>query len=235
MSTKRISIAIDGHSSSGKSTMAKQLAKHLGYSYIDTGAMYRAVTLFALQHGFINEQSAEVDAEALQRALPQIDIEFKIDAATGAQSTWLCGECVEQEIRAMRVSSFVSKVAAIAAVRHALVAIQQQMGKDGGIVMDGRDIGTVVLPDAEMKVFVDASPERRAQRRYDEMKAKGDSTVTYDEVLKNVLERDYADTHRAESPLRKAEDALVLDNSDMTREEQNQWLIDRFNEITAKL
>ena len=135
----------------------------------------------------------------------------------------------------MRVSSFVSKVAAIAAVRHALVAIQQQMGKDGGIVMDGRDIGTVVLPDAEMKVFVDASPERRAQRRYDEMKAKGDSTVTYDEVLQNVLERDYADTHRAESPLRKAEDALVLDNSDMTREEQNQWLIDRFNEITAKL
>lgn len=230
MDNKRlITIAIDGFSSSGKSTMAKKLAKTIGYAYIDTGAMYRAVTLYCLRNGLFDGD--RLDTERLEAALPDINITFGVDA-DGKTQTMLNGEVVEQEIRRMEVSSKVSIVAAVGSVRRALVKQQQAMGKQKGIVMDGRDIGTVVFPDAEMKVYVDASPETRARRRYEELRAKGDS-VTYEDVLANVSERDRIDTTRAESPLRKADDAVVLDNSNMTIAEQDKWLLDRYNKLSS--
>ena len=217
---KKITIAIDGHSSCGKSTMAKDLAREVGYVYVDTGAMYRSVTLYALRHGLFRDDS--IDTAALEEQMPDIRISFKFN-------TYLNGECVEQEIRSLEVSNHVSPIAAIPFVRTAMVAQQQQMGKDKGVVMDGRDIGTTVFPDAELKIFVTASAEVRAQRRYDELKAKG-MPADYDDILKNVQERDYIDSHREVSPLRKADDAIELDNSNMTIAEQKQWLLDRFNE-----
>lgn len=216
---RKIVIAVDGYSSSGKSTMAKALAKRLGYRYIDSGAMYRAVTLFAINNNLLNTPGLLIDA------LPHISIDFSY-LPDGQQVTLLNGDNVEKEIRGMRVSSHVSEVAAIPEVRHALVKMQQQFGLEKGIVMDGRDIGTTVFPDADLKIFVNASAETRAQRRFDELKAKGDSTSTYDNVLENIRQRDYIDTTRAESPLRKADDAYVLDNSEMTIAEQNRWLDD---------
>ncbi|GEM_PF-25968 len=228
---KKITIAIDGHSSCGKSTMAKDLAREVGYVYVDTGAMYRSVTLFALRKGLFKEQ--EIDVAELQRLMPEIHISFKFNPQTGRPDTYLNGELVEQEIRSMEVSSRVSPIAALGFVREALVAQQQQMGQDGGVVMDGRDIGTVVFPNAELKVFVTASAEVRAQRRFDELKAKG-MPADYDDILKNVQERDYIDSHREVSPLRQAPDALLLDNSCMTIGEQKQWLLDRFRERSGK-
>jgi len=229
MSEKKITIAIDGYSSCGKSTMAKELARRLGYVYVDTGAMYRAVTLFALRnHLFLN--NGEPDIEALRRRLPEVNITFRLNPENGRPDTYLNDELVEQEIRGMEVSSQVSPVAAIPFVREAMVALQQTMGRGGGVVMDGRDIGTVVFPDAELKIFVTASAEVRAQRRYDELKGKG-QTADFDEILKNVQERDYIDTHRETSPLRKASDALELDNSEMTIEEQNKWLMEKVKQV----
>ena len=225
---KKITIAIDGHSSCGKSTMAKDLAREVGYIYVDTGAMYRSVTLYALRHGLFHEDGS-VNTEALQQAMPDIHISFRLNPETGRPDTYLNGECVEQEIRSLEVSSHVSPIAAVGFVRRALVAQQQQMGKDKGVVMDGRDIGTVVFPDAELKVFVTASPEVRAQRRFDELQAKG-MPADYDDILKNVQERDFIDSHREESPLRQADDALLLDNSAMTIPEQKAWLLARFHE-----
>ena len=231
MERKRIIIAIDGFSSTGKSTMAKTLARRIGYAYIDTGAMYRAVTLFALDNGLTNGDGT-VNETALTAQLGEIAITFNVNPTTGQSETYLNGQCVEREIRSMRVSSMVSQVAKIAAVRRALVAQQQAMGRSKGIVMDGRDIGTVVFPDAEMKVYVTASAETRAHRRHDELVAKGDTSTTYEEVLHNVMERDRIDTTRAESPLRKADDAYTLDNSHMTIAEQDQWLIDLYDKIS---
>ena len=233
MERKRIIIAIDGYSSTGKSTMAKALAKRIGYAYIDTGAMYRAVALYCLDNGMV-ASDGEIDEEALAGSLDGVSIEFKVNEETGRSETYLNGTNVEKEIRDMRVSGIVSNVAKIAFVRRALVAQQQAMGKEKGIVMDGRDIGTVVFPDAEMKVFVDASAEVRARRRYDELRAKGDASVKYEDVLHNVTERDRIDSTRDESPLRKAEDAAVLDNSTMTIEEQNEWLYDLYCKISAE-
>lgn len=212
--------------------MAKKLAKRIGYAYIDTGAMYRAVTLFCLNNNLIDGDT--VNVAELEKHLGDIKIAFGVNSSTGASETHLNGVNVEQEIRDMRVSGKVSLVAAIPAVRHALVAQQQLMGKEKGIVMDGRDIGTVVFPDAEMKVYVDASAETRARRRFDELRAKGNTTVTYEEVLKNVQERDHIDQTRAESPLRKADDAVVLDNSHMTIEQQDEWLMNLYNKIVNK-
>ena len=227
-----ITITFDGFSSSGKSTMAKSLARKLGYAYIDTGAMYRAVTLYSIENGFFNGQ--ELDTEALKKHLGDVKITFKA-GADGKNETYLNGRNVEREIRQMPVSSKVSIIAAVPFVRHDLVRQQKAMGKDKGIVMDGRDIGTAVFPDAEMKVFVDASPETRARRRYEELVAKGDKSVTFDDVYKNVCERDYIDSHREESPLRKADDAVVLDNSEMTIEEQDKWLLDLYNTTISRL
>ncbi len=229
---KKITIAIDGHSSCGKSTMAKDLAREVGYIYVDTGAMYRSVTLYALRKGLFEEDGTVKTAE-LEKEMENIHITFELNKKTGRPDTYLNGECVEKEIRSLEVSSHVSPIAAIGFVRKALVAQQQQMGKDKGVVMDGRDIGTVVFPDAELKVFVTASAKVRAQRRYDELQAKG-MPADFDEILKNVEERDYIDSHREESPLRQAEDALLLDNSDMTIAEQKQWLLERFQERTAQ-
>jgi cytidylate kinase len=225
---KKLTIAIDGHSSCGKSTMAKDLAREVGYIYVDTGAMYRSVTLYALRHGLFHEDGS-VNTEALRQEMPHIHISFQLNPETGRPDTYLNGECVEQEIRSLEVSSHVSPIAAVGFVRKALVAQQQQMGRDKGVVMDGRDIGTVVFPDAELKVFVTASAEVRAQRRYDELRAKG-MPADYAEILKNVQERDYIDSHREESPLRQADDALLLDNSNMTIPEQKAWLLARFHE-----
>lgn len=222
---KKITIAIDGYSSCGKSTMAKSLAKKLGYVYVDTGAMYRSVTLFAIRHQLFNEDGS-VKTDELQRLMPEIHISFKLNKETGLPETYLNGELVEREIRGMEVSSHVSPIAAIPFVREALVKQQQAMGHEKGVVMDGRDIGTVVFPDAELKIFVTASPEVRAQRRYDELQAKG-QPADYADILKNVLQRDYIDTHRETSPLRQAPDALVLDNSHMTIAEQDEWLMKR--------
>ena len=227
---KKIVIAIDGFSSCGKSTMAKDLARRIGYVYVDTGAMYRSVTLFALNHHLFNEDGS-VKADQLEKLMPEVNISFKLNTETGRPDTYLNGVCVENDIRGMEVSSHVSPIAAIPFVREALVAQQQRMGGDKGIVMDGRDIGTAVFPDAEVKIFVTASAEVRAQRRYDELKAKG-AEANYDDILKNVQERDYIDTHREVSPLRKADDALELDNSHMTIEEQNAWLMQRFEQAT---
>ena len=211
--------------------MAKTLARRIGYAYIDTGAMYRAVTLFALDNGLTNGDGT-VNETALTAQLGEIAITFNVNPTTGQSETYLNGQCVEREIRSMRVSSMVSQVAKIAAVRRALVAQQQAMGRSKGIVMDGRDIGTVVFPDAEMKVYVTASAETRAHRRHDELVAKGDTSTTYEEVLHNVMERDRIDTTRAESPLRKADDAYTLDNSHMTIAEQDQWLINLYDKIS---
>lgn len=211
--------------------MAKALAKKIGYVYVDTGAMYRSVTLFALCNGLFNADGS-VKADYLKKMLPQVNVSFKLNAATGLPETYLNGEMVERDIRGMEVSSHVSPIAAIPFVREALVAQQKAMGKEKGVVMDGRDIGTVVFPDAELKIFVTASPEVRAKRRYDELQAKG-QPADYDDILKNVQQRDYIDTHREVSPLRQAEDAIVLDNSHMTIEEQDAWLIDKY-QLAAK-
>lgn len=226
---KKIVIAIDGYSSCGKSTMAKNLARQLGYVYVDTGAMYRAVTLYALRHQLF-EADGEADAASLQRAMPDIRISFQFNAQTGKPDTYLNDELVEHDIRTMQVSERVSKIAALPFVRTALVAQQQRMGKDKGIVMDGRDIGTVVFPHAELKIFVTASAEVRAQRRYDELQQKG-MPARYDDILKNVQERDYIDSHREVSPLRKAEDAIELDNSNLTIDEQQQWLLHQVDKV----
>lgn len=213
--------------------MAKVLAKNIGYAYIDTGAMYRAVTLYCINNNLIDGDT--VDTEKLQKEIDNIEISFGVNLETCTSQTLLNGVNVEKEIRDMKVSSKVSIVAAIPFVRRALVKQQQKMGEKKGIVMDGRDIGTVVFPNAEMKVYVDASPETRAQRRYDELKAKGDTTTTYEEVLENVKYRDHLDQTREESPLRKADDAIVLDNSHMTPDEQNKWLLDLYNQISSNI
>lgn len=230
--TTPIIIAIDGYSSSGKSTMARRLASAVGYRYIDSGAMYRAVTLYALDHGMIDAEG-NPDSDAIVAALPEIHVDFA-PQPDGTQHTLLNGTDVETEIRRLRVSNAVSPVAAIAEVRKALVAMQKEMGRERGIVMDGRDIGTVVFPDAELKIFVNASAETRAQRRFRELMEKG-SAVSYEEVLANVVHRDHIDTTREESPLRRADDAVALDNSDMTPEQQDRWLLDLFNKMIQDL
>lgn len=226
---RKITIAIDGHSSCGKSTMAKDLAKAIGYIYVDTGAMYRAVTYYTFQHQLWKENGT-LDTEKLRAMLPEIQIEFRLNNLSGKPDTYLNGICVESEIRGMEVSGKVSEIAALPFVREALVAQQQRMGESKGIVMDGRDIGTVVFPDAELKIFVTARPEVRAQRRYDELLRKG-TPANYEDILSNVKERDYADSHREVSPLRQAEDAILLDNSDMTIAEQNAWLLDIYHQV----
>ena len=224
---KKITIAIDGYSSCGKSTMAKDLAREVGYIYIDSGAMYRAVTLYCLENGLFTNEG--IDTERLEAAMPDICISFELDPQTQRPITFLNGQNVEDRIRTMEVSNHVSPVAALPFVRKALVNLQQEMGRAKGIVMDGRDIGTAVFPDAELKIFVIASAEIRAQRRYDELKAKGQE-VSFEEILTNVKERDYIDQNREVSPLRQAEDALLLDNSNLTIAEQKQWLAERFAE-----
>mgnify|MGYP004454842807 FL=1 len=227
---KKIVIAIDGFSSCGKSTMAKDLAHEVGYIYVDTGAMYRSVTLYALRNQLF-DADGNIMANALEAAMPHINIAFKLNEQTGRPDTYLNGQCVENEIRTLEVSSKVSIVAALPFVRKKLVEEQQKMGKEKGIVMDGRDIGTVVFPHAELKIFVTASAEVRAQRRFDELEAKG-MPADYADILKNVQERDYIDSHRAVSPLTKAADAIELDNSHMTIAEQKQWLMDKFAAAT---
>lgn len=226
---KKITVAIDGYSSSGKSTMARELAKRIGYVYVDSGAMYRAVTLYALEHGMIAD--GKIDTPKLTAALEDINIRFAPAGEDGLQHTLLNGHDVEKEIRDMAVSSMVSPVAEIGAVRERLVKLQQEMGKEKGIVMDGRDIGSTVFPDAEMKVFVEASPEERARRRLKEMEEKG-KAVSYEEVLANIKERDHIDTTRKISPLRRAADAHVLDNDRLTPAEQMEWLINLYNVIS---
>lgn len=228
---KKITIAIDGYSSCGKSTMAKDLARSIGYVYIDTGAMYRAVTLYAMRHGIIH--SGSIDADKLQAEMGNVNISFKLNTETGMPDTYLNGELVEREIRTLEVSNNVSPIATLAFVRAAMVCQQQAMGREKGIVMDGRDIGTTVFPDAELKIFVTASPEVRAQRRYDELKSKG-MPAEYNDILANVKERDYIDSHREVSPLRQAEDAIVLDNSHMTIPEQKEWLLTKYKETVEK-
>ena len=225
---KKIIIAMDGHSSCGKSTMAKTLAKAIGYTYIDTGAMYRAVTLYAMRRGFIGKDG--IDEDALRKELPQIKVSFGHE--NGQQYTILNGENVERQIRGMEVSNNVSPISAIGFVREAMVQLQREMGKKGAIIMDGRDIGTTVFPNAELKIFVTASDEIRARRRFDELTMKGENPV-YEDVLKNVRERDYIDSHRAVSPLRKADDAIVLDNSDMNIEQQDKWLMEQYLKAAA--
>lgn len=225
---KKITIAIDGYSSCGKSTMAKDLAREIGYIYIDSGAMYRAVTLFCLENNLFTEEG--IDTARLEEAMPEINISFQLDPETQRPITCLNGRPVESLIRSMEVSSHVSPVAALGFVRKALVKQQQEMGKAKGIVMDGRDIGTVVFPEAELKIFVTASAEIRAQRRYDELKAKGQE-ASYEEILNNVKERDFIDQNRAVSPLRQAEDAILLDNSHLTIEEQKQWLAEQYQRV----
>lgn len=225
---RKITIAIDGYSSCGKSTMAKDLAREIGYIYVDTGAMYRSVTLFAMRNSLFDEDGS-IKTDELKSRMNEINISFKLNSETGRPDTYLNGELVEKEIRTMEVSANVSKIAALPFVREALVAQQQAMGKEKGIIMDGRDIGTVVFPDAELKIFVTASAEVRAQRRYDELKVKG-MPADFDDILKNVKERDYIDSHRETSPLRMADDALELDNSHMTIEEQKAWLMAHYKE-----
>ncbi len=225
---KKITIAIDGHSSCGKSTMAKDLAREIGYIYIDSGAMYRCCTLFCMEQGLINADGS-IQTDELERRMPEIHVSFQLNPETGRPDAYLNGENVEKRIRTMEVSSHVSPVAALPFVRAAMTAQQQEMGSKGGIVMDGRDIGTAVFPNAELKIFVTASDEIRAQRRYDELVAKGEE-ANFDEVLANLRERDRIDSTRAVAPLRQAPDALVLDNSHLTIPEQKQWLIDRFKE-----
>ena len=228
---KKITIAIDGYSSCGKSTMAKDLAREVGYIYIDSGAMYRAVTLYCLENQLFTEEG--IDTIRLEAGMPGIQISFQLNPETGRPMTFLNGANVEDRIRTMEVSNHVSPVAALPFVREALVKLQQEMGKEKGIVMDGRDIGTAVFPDAELKIFVTASAEIRAQRRYDELQAKGQE-ASFDEILANVKERDYIDQNREVSPLRQADDALLLDNSNLTIEEQKQWLKERFEEAVKE-
>lgn len=223
---KKISIAIDGHSSCGKSTMAKALARRIGYVYVDTGAMYRSVTLYAMRNGLIAADGT-IDTATLQSQMSDIRISFRFNPETGRPDTYLNGELVEKEIRSIEVSSHVSPIAALPFVREALVEQQQQMGRQGGIVMDGRDIGTVVLPDADLKIFVTASARVRAERRYKELQEKG-MPADFDEILRNVEERDFIDSHREVGPLRQADDALLLDNSHMTIAEQDEWLYSQY-------
>lgn len=228
--SKKITIAIDGFSSTGKSTLAKQVAKELGYVYVDTGAMYRAVTLFAMQNGYISKDY--FDKETLINSLSFIELQFKFNPDLGFGEMYLNDNNVEKEIRTIEVSNFVSKIAEVSQVRAKLVEQQKSMGIHKGIVMDGRDIGTVVFPDAELKIFMTASPEVRAKRRFDELAEKGQN-VTFEEVLKNVQERDYIDTHREDSPLVKAIDAIEIDNSNFSREEQFQKVL-QLAKITSK-
>lgn len=228
---KKITIAIDGFSSCGKSTMAKDLAREIGYVYVDSGAMYRAVTLFALEHGIIDGD--KIDEERLRQEMQNIEIAFRFNPERGRPDTYLNGVRVEDRIRTLEVSSHVSPIAALGFVREEMVRQQQRMGQEGGIIMDGRDIGTTVFPKAELKIFVTASAEIRAQRRYDELTAKGEP-CDMAEILRNVEERDYIDTHRDISPLRQAEDAIVLDNSNLTIEEQKQWLLDIFHKTVGE-
>ncbi|MBQ5638535.1 MAG: (d)CMP kinase [Alistipes sp.] len=225
---KKIVIAIDGYSSCGKSTFAKAIAARLGYIFIDTGAMYRAVTLYALEHGAIRQ--GMVYEEEVVKLLPEMQITFRFNPERGASDIYVNGDRVEGKIRSIEVSNCVSAVSAIGKVREMLVQMQQEMGKRRGVVMDGRDIGTVVFPDAELKIFMTADPRVRAQRRYDELTAKGDK-VSLEEIEQNVRDRDYQDEHRAISPLRKADDAIVLDNSQMTVEEQMTWIMERIAEL----
>ena len=227
----KIVIAIDGFSSCGKSTMAKGLAKRIGYIYIDSGAMYRAVTLYCINHNLVDGNL--IDENSLKKQMQNIHIEFKINTLSGRPETWLNGKNVEQEIRSMQVSNLVSPVSALKFVRTAMTTQQQALGKAKGIVMDGRDIGTTVFPHAELKIFVTASAETRAKRRLEELKAKGEN-ISYQEVLKNVQERDYIDQNRSESPLKKADDAMLLDNSDMTLEEQDKWLYEQYQKALFK-
>lgn len=229
---KKITIAIDGFSSCGKSTMAKDLARELGYVYVDTGAMYRCVTLYALRHGLFRADGT-INLPQLEAEIPNINISFKLNKETGRPDTYLNNENVESEIRTMEVSSHVSPIAAVPFVRAALVAQQQKMGEDKGIVMDGRDVGTVVFPNAELKIFVTASAEVRAQRRYDELKAKG-MEADFEEILDNVKQRDYIDSHREVSPMRKADDAIELDNSHISIAEQKQWLIEQYKRVCGE-
>ena len=226
---KKIIIAIDGFSSCGKSTMAKALARNIGYLYFDSGAMYRAVALYCMQNGLIND--AKIDIDTLRGRMQDIAITFEADPETKNSLTFLNGVNVEHEIRSLEVSRLVSQVAALDFVREEMVNRQRQMGEAKGIVMDGRDIGTTVFPNAEMKVFVTASAEVRAQRRYDELTARGDN-ANFQDILENVLQRDHIDQTREVSPLQQADDALLLDNSNMTREEQMNWLIEKFNSLT---
>ena len=230
MDSKKIIIAIDGHSSCGKSTFAKSIAARLGYIFIDTGAMYRAVTLYALEHGAIN--SGIVDEERVVSMLNDINIDFRFNPQRDASDIYVNGDLVEGKIRAIEVSNCVSAVSSIGDVRSKLVAMQQQMGKKRGVVMDGRDIGTVVFPEAELKIYMTADAMVRAERRYKELTAKGDK-VTLEEIYENVVSRDKADMTRAISPLRKADDAIVLDNSSMTVDEQMVWFMERFNEVIS--
>lgn len=227
---KKITIAIDGYSSCGKSTMAKDLAREIGYVYVDSGAMYRAVTLYALDNGII--QGDEINEERLQAEMSNIEISFQFNPERGRPDTYLNGVCVEDRIRTLEVSNHVSPIATLGFVREAMVLQQQRMGQEGGIIMDGRDIGTTVFPNAELKIFVTASAEIRAQRRYDELTAKGEK-CDMQEILHNVEERDYIDTHREISPLRQAPDAIVLDNSHMTIEEQKGWLIGEYIRVAC--
>lgn len=229
---KKIIIAIDGFSSCGKSTMAKDLAREIGYVYVDTGAMYRAVTLYALRNNLFNSDNT-VKVNELEQQMKNITISFKFNTETGRPDTYLNGELVEKEIRSLEVSSHVSPIAAVPFVRTAMVAQQQRMGESKGIVMDGRDIGTTVFPQAELKIFVTASAEVRAQRRYDELQAKG-MPADYADILKNVEERDYIDSHREVSPLCKADDAIELDNSHMTIPEQKAWLMEKYQVAASK-
>lgn len=213
--------------------MAKDLAREIGYIYVDTGAMYRAVALYALRHGLFADATGEPDATALEARLEDINVGFVLNKDTGRPETYLNGENVEREIRTLEVSSHVSQIAKLPSVRQKLVALQQAMGREKGIVMDGRDIGTVVFPAAELKIFVTASAEVRAQRRYDELLARGDK-ADFDEILRNVEQRDYIDTHRETSPLRKAADAIELDNSHLTIAEQKQWLLQQYQKAAAE-
>ena len=225
---RKIVIAIDGFSSCGKSTFAKAIAARLGYIFIDTGAMYRAVTLHALREGAIAD--GKVSEQMVLSLLPHINITFRFNAERGASDVYVNGENVEQQIRSIEVSNAVSSISSIGAVREKLVALQQQMGKERGVVMDGRDIGTVVFPDAELKIYMTADAQVRAERRYNELTAKGDK-VTLEEILENVISRDNADMTRAISPLRKADDAIILDNSYMSVEEQMAWFMERYEAI----
>lgn len=228
----KIVIAVDGHSSCGKSTMAKALAKKTGYIYIDSGAMYRAVTLFCIENGLVDERQ-QIDEEGLKARMNDIGIVFKNNPETGRNETWLNGRNVEQQIRSMEVSNLVSPVSALKFVRTAMTARQQSLGRQKGIVMDGRDIGTTVFPDAELKIFVTASAETRARRRWEELKGKGEE-VPYEAVLDNVRQRDEIDQNRAESPLRKADDAILLDNSTFSPEEQNDWMYQQYLNALSK-
>jgi len=232
MTVKKIIIAIDGHSSCGKSTMAKSIAQELGYIYIDSGAMYRVVTLYALRNGLIN--NGVPNTEKLIAELKNIKITFKWDEILGKNTTFLNGENVEEEIRRLEVSENVSPISTIAEVRHEMVKQQRENSKNKGIVMDGRDIGTVVFPDAELKIFMTASPEIRAQRRFLELKEKGQE-VDFDSILQNVEGRDEIDSNREVSPLKRAEDALILDNSCLSREDQLKWTLDKVKEITERI